>query len=258
MAFIFSLTYTINSSGQSRLYFSLEPNVMLANRKIMAIDESRNYLTSKNAVGTGFNVGFRKDLGGSFYATAAISVLNLRNSVHIDLVKSGFYTAASEYDKQQSYSMSYINALGGSLAAGYAFKVAPGKTIEASLGLHLYDAKIKAGGGALVPSNKYMGFGSAIPIYKEQLRERTTEAIWGLDLSVNYTLSHKRRSCMVGLHYAMNPGTYIRGDYITFPNFIVSHSGSFELSTHYLGLTLGLGINVGKPQPAARLPETGP
>jgi hypothetical protein len=221
---------------------------MLANRKISSTDESRNYLSSNNALGAGLHVGFQTNLSGNFYVSTSVQMLNLRNSVNVDLVKSGFYNPTnSKYDKNQSYSMGNINAIGISLAAGYNFKLTANKKIRVAAGLHAQAAKLKPGGGLLATSGSYIGTPSGIPIYKEQLNGgRSNATLFGLDLMANYVLTINRTSCFIGLHYAQNLGSNIRGQYVTFPNFSMSDSGAFKLSTNYLGLTIGFALPIRK------------
>lgn len=245
---IICVLYSGVCQGQSKLCLSFEPNLMLGNRKINAADESRDYLSSNNTIGTGLNLGFVTNLRGNFCLMSSVHVFNLRNSVNLDLVKSGFSSSTnSEYDKNQSYSMGYINGIGIALAAGYNFKLPPNKIINAALGFHAHAAKIKPGAGLLVTSANYIGMPSGIPIYEEQLTGSGSRVtLFGMDLAVNYNLIINRKSCFIGLHYATNLGGKIRGKYVTFPNFTVSHSGTFELSTNYLGLTVGFALPIGK------------
>lgn len=234
-------------TSQSRFYFSAEPNLMLANRKINPIKGSSNYLSSHNALGFGLNLGFEKDLGNNFYAESSLQLLNLRNSVNVDLLKSGFTNASgSTYDNTQHYSMGYMNAFGIRLTAGHNFNLTPATVIKIGLGFHVHNARFKAGGGMLVTSKNSIGLSQGLPIYEEHLTCSSNATFGGLDLTTRYVVTIKRKSFGVGFHYAMNPSRKINGSFITFPYFKNSDAGTFELSTNYLGLTLELGFNTGQ------------
>lgn len=242
---IISCSASLNiCTAQSEFYVSLEPNLMLANREIKSGDNSGNYLSSKNAIGIGLNLGYRKDLGNNFYIAGALQVLNLRNSVGVNLALSGFDSITQSNHRQQNYSMSYINAVGLALSAEHKFDLRPNKYIRIGLGCHVNTGVRKPGAGALVSSTKNIGSANAIPIYQEEFTASGSDIILaGLDLKADYVLKLKRRSFFIGLHYALNPGGKIKGNYTTFPYFLFSHSGTFEIATSYLGLNLGIGLS---------------
>lgn len=232
-----------NCLAQSGLFISLEPNLLLANRKITTMDNAPGYLSSKNALGLGVNIGYQKTVGKKLYITGTAQIMNLRNLIVVDFAGSGFDSINKTNYGKQRYSISYLTIFGVSSSIGYQLKVTPGTYFKMGIGGHINGGIVKPGAGAIVTSTKYMGFANAIPVYKEELTTSGSNVILiGFDLTAHYTFQFDRRFIFVGLHYALNPGKKIRGSYTIFPYSTISNTGTFEISKDYVGIDLGVSL----------------